>query len=157
MRSTGNNKKLKAPGGGIKNSGDIVKALAAGASTVMIGNLLAGTDESGGDIFEVNGKKYKSYRGMFSFSANQQLKIIENGGGVVQLNPDRMITEGIEAFVPYKGRASDVIHRLVGGVKHGLSYCGARNIDELVDKAEFIKISPMSLRENKAHDVVMLE
>ncbi len=142
--------------GGIKNSGDIVKALAAGASCVMLGNLLSGTDESKGDIVQNNGKKFKVYRGMFSFSANEKLKMVENGNKPVDLNPDRMVTEGVEAFVSYKGGASDVIHKLIGGVKHGLSYCGSKSIDELRERAEFIKITSMGMRESHAHDVVFL-
>ncbi len=142
--------------GGIKNSGDIVKALAAGASSVMLGNLLAGTEESKGNLVEVNGSKYKTYRGMFSLSANEKLKLIENNDNPVTLNKDRMVTEGVEAFVPYKGKTSDIIHKLVGGLKHGLSYCGAKNIDELRENAEYTKITPFGLRESGPHDIVFL-
>ncbi|MEM5777624.1 MAG: IMP dehydrogenase, partial [Candidatus Aenigmatarchaeota archaeon] len=113
--------------GGMRNSGDIVKALAAGSSSIMSGFLFAGVDETPGQIFEINGKKYKSYKGMYSFESNMKLMKLENK----EVNKDVIVTEGIEAFVPYKGKLSSIFFKLLGGIRNGLSYCGARNIKEL--------------------------
>jgi len=139
--------------GGMRSSGDIVKALAAGASIAMCGFIFSGTDEAPGEIIEVNGKKFKQFNGMFSLHANKKLKSIENEN----LENNRVITEGVEAFVPYKGRLSDVFFKIAGGIRHGLSYCGARNIQELQEKAKFIKITQNGLRESYPHDVAFLE
>lgn len=138
--------------GGMKNSGDVVKALATGASTIMSGFLFAGTDETPGNIIDVSGKKYKEYKGMYSLHANKKLNQIENNN----VKDDRIITEGVEAVVPYKGKLSDVFFQIIGGIRHGLSYCGARNIKELHEKAQFIRITNSGLRESHAHDVIFL-
>lgn len=136
--------------GGIKNSGDITKALAAGASSVMLGNLLAGTDESPGITIFRNGIKQKICRGMASFGANLGRKERQ---GEKEENPNEFVAEGVEATVPYRGKAEEVIHQLVGGLRSGISYCGARNISEMQQNAEFLKMSPAGLRESHPHDV----
>ena len=137
--------------GGIKTSGDITKALAAGASSVMIGNLLAGTDESPGISIVRNNRKYKINRGMASLAAtinrNKEMKDKEFGD---------VVPEGVEAIVPYKGSAHEIINQLTGGLRSGISYCGARNILELQQNAVFIKMSPAGLHESRPHDVEQL-
>jgi IMP dehydrogenase len=135
--------------GGIKSSGDIVKALAAGADAVMMGNVLAGTDEAPGKLITMNGKKFKSYRGMASLQANLERPDVKS-------SEDEIIEEGISAYVPYKGRAEDVIKKMIGGMRSGLSYAGAKNIAELKKNARFVKITPAGLRESNAHDVYLL-
>jgi IMP dehydrogenase len=134
--------------GGIKSSGDIVKALAAGADAVMVGNILAGTDETPGKIIKIEGKKFKSYRGMASLQANLQRPDAKN-------NKDEIIEEGVSAYIPYKGKAQDVIKKMIGGIRSGLSYAGARNIKELQKKAIFVKITQGGLRESNVHDVYL--
>jgi len=124
--------------GGIKSSGDIVKALAAEASTVMLGYLLAGTEESPGISIMRNGKKYKLYKGMASALANIERKIREKGEKIEEFID--YTPEGIEAIVPYKGTVHEIITQLVGGIRSGFSYCGASNIKELWENAEFIKV-----------------
>ncbi len=127
--------------GGIKNSGDMVKALAAGASAVMIGSLLAGTDEAPGKVAMWNGRKVKLYRGMASYAAYNQ-------------DIDDFTAEGVDqAFVPYKGGVADILRNLEGGIRSGFSYAGARTIDELWGRAEFVRMSAIGVRENGAHDV----
>ncbi|MFH8080901.1 MAG: IMP dehydrogenase [Candidatus Aenigmatarchaeota archaeon] len=138
--------------GGMKNSGDIVKALAAGASTIMSGFLFAGVDETPGEIIEINGKKYKKYKGMYSLDSNKKLLMLENK----QVCEEKIVTEGVEAFVEYKGSLSSIFFKLLGGIRNGLSYCGARNIKELQEKAEFVTITVNGLRESYAHDVILL-
>jgi IMP dehydrogenase len=135
--------------GGIKSSGDIVKALAAGADAVMMGNVIAGTDEAPGEMIEISGKKYKSYRGMASLQANLNRPDAKQ-------NMDEIIEEGVSAYVPYKGKAEDIIKKMVGGMRSGLSYAGARNIKELQEKAAFVRITQAGLRESNAHDVFIL-
>ena len=135
--------------GGIRYSGDIVKAIAAGASTVMIGNLFAGTEEAPGETIIYEGRKFKSYRGMGSMGAM-------NAGSAdpyFQESFKRFVPEGIEGKVPYKGYVSEVFFQLVGGLKSGMGYCGARSIKELWEKAEFIEITPAGVRESHPHDV----
>ncbi len=135
--------------GGIKSSGDIVKALAAGADAVMMGNVLAGTDEAPGKLIEIDGKKFKSYRGMASLQANLERPDAKS-------NRDEIIEEGVSAHVPYKGKAEDIVKKMVGGMRSGLSYAGAKNIAELKKNAKFVKISPAGLRESNPHDVVFI-
>ena len=125
--------------GGIKNSGDIVKALAANASTVMLGALLAGCEESPGITVMRNGRKFKFYKGMASVEANIERRLREMNE--VEENLVDFVPEGIEAFIPYRGTVSDVLKQLVGGLRSGMSYCGAKNIKELQERAEFIKVS----------------
>jgi len=144
--------------GGIRTSGDLTKALAAGASTVMVGNLLAGTDESPGAAVVRGGRRYKVVRGMASLSANVSRKAVEKGSeGVLNENEWEMIVpEGVEAVVPYRGGVKDILHQLVGGLRSGMSYAGARTIEELWENAEFIRITPAGKEESGAHDVVVL-
>ncbi|MFV8250201.1 IMP dehydrogenase [Bdellovibrio bacteriovorus] len=138
--------------GGIKFSGDITKALALGANSVMIGNLLAGAEESPGETILFQGRTYKVYRGMGSLGAMSKGSKDRYGQMDVEEN-DKLVPEGIEGKVAYKGSASGVIHQLIGGLKSGMGYVGARNIDELQNKAKFVQISAMGLRESHVHDV----
>lgn len=140
--------------GGIKNSGDIVKALAAGGSTVMIGNLLAGTDESPGSIITKEGRRYKVYRGMAGFGAASGRKQMEGKEWESELND--IVPEGIESIIPYRGSVSEVLHKLLGGLRSGMSYCGSRTIKELQQNAEFIRITDGGRRESTSHDVIKL-
>ncbi len=138
--------------GGIKYSGDITKALALGANTVMIGNLLAGAEESPGETILFQGRTYKVYRGMGSIGA--MAKGSKDRYGQMDVNEnEKLVPEGIEGKVAYKGAASAVIHQLVGGLKSGMGYLGARNIDELQMKAKFVQITSQGLRESHVHDV----
>lgn len=138
--------------GGIKYSGDIVKALAAGAACVMVGNLLAGVEESPGESIIYQGRKYKVYRGMGSLGA------MEKGGKERyfqdEVDPEKFVPEGIEGRVPYKGELKDVLYQLVGGLKAGMGYTGAKNIEELRE-VPFIQISENSWRESHVHDVII--
>ncbi len=135
--------------GGIKNSGDITKAIGAGASTVMLGNLLAGTDESPGMTFVKNGKKYKVIRGMASFGAN----LARNEKTTDKNNAEKYVPEGVEALIPYKGSVQEIIFQLIGGLKSGMSYCGTHNIEDLRAKGDFVQISASGIRESNVHDV----
>lgn len=142
--------------GGIRYSGDIVKALAAGASTVMIGRLLAGTDESPGAIVVRNGRKYKIYRGMASLYAMLGREVREAGNeaeALLDASEYSYYAEGVEAYVPYTGSVSEVIKQLVAGLRSGMSYLGARTIDELRENAVFIRITESGFRESLPHDV----
>lgn len=142
--------------GGIKYSGDVVKALAAGGNAVMLGSMLSGTTEAPGDIFEDNGKKYKRYRGMGSVGAMAQAHGSSDRyfqGGVNEAN--KLVPEGIEARVEYKGDVSDVVFQINGGLRSGMGYCGAANISELIEKAQFVQITNAGLRESHPHDVQM--
>ncbi|MNK08026.1 Inosine-5'-monophosphate dehydrogenase [compost metagenome] len=138
--------------GGIKFSGDLTKALALGANSVMVGNLLAGAEESPGETILFQGRTYKVYRGMGSMGAMAKGSKDRYGQMDVE-DAEKLVPEGIEGKVPYKGSASAVIHQLVGGLKSGMGYLGARNIDELQKKAKFVQISAMGLRESHVHDV----
>ena len=137
--------------GGIKHSGDITKALAAGASAVMIGSLLAGTEESPGDIEIYQGRSYKVYRGMGSLGAMKQ----GSSDRYFQEASNKFVPEGIEGRVPYKGPLSDTIYQLIGGLRSGMGYCGTATIAELQTKAKFIKMTPAGLRESHPHDVTI--
>ena len=138
--------------GGIKLSGDIPKALAAGADCVMLGGLLAGTEETPGDVFEVDGKKVKSYMGMGSLTAMKKGSSDRYfQGGVKELK--KLVPEGIEATVPYKGSINDVIYQMMGGLRSGMGYCGCETILEMKEKAQFVKISNAGLKESHPHDV----
>ena len=136
--------------GGIRNSGDMVKALATGASTVMIGTLFAGCDESPALTFFKNNRKFKLTRGMASLMANQDR---QKNDTTVKRDLKEYAAEGVEAVVPYRGKVNEFINQLLGGVRSGFSYCGARNIIETWEKAEFIQITQSSLIESKPHDV----
>ncbi|MBQ9234659.1 MAG: IMP dehydrogenase [Lachnospiraceae bacterium] len=135
--------------GGIKYSGDITKALAAGANVCMMGSLFAGTDEAPGEFEIYHGRKYKVYRGMGSIAA------MENGSKdrYFQSNAKKLVPEGVEGRVAYKGSIEDTVFQLLGGLRAGMGYCGAANIEELHEKAEFVKISAASLRESHPHDI----
>jgi len=140
--------------GGVKYSGDAVKALAAGAASVMIGTMLAGTDESPGEAFLLEGRRFKMVRGMGSLAAMQEGsadRYFQEG----ELSPRKMVPEGIEARVPYRGPAGDVLFQLVGGIRSGMGYCGVTTIDELRCDTEFVQITSAGLRESHPHDVVI--
>jgi len=140
--------------GGIKYSGDIAKAIAAGASTVMLGSLFAGTEESPGEIVIYGGKTYKAYRGMGSLGAMQKGSKDRYGQGDVD-EPQKLVPEGIEGAVPYKGSLSQFVYQLIGGLKASLGYVGARNIKEFQEKARFIKITNAGLKESHPHNVLI--
>ncbi len=141
--------------GGIKYSGDIAKAIAAGASAVMMGNMFAGTEEAPGrDIF-IQGRKYKRYRGMGSIGAMEKgskeryfQKEVEN---------KKLVPEGIEGVVPYRGTVADVVYQMVGGLISAMGYCGARNILELKNKTKFIKITSAGLIESHPHNMIITQ
>jgi len=140
--------------GGLRTSGDAAKALAAGASTIMVGSLLAGTEEAPGETFLYQGRAYKSYRGMGSVGA------MARGSADRYFQQDikdqmKLVPEGIEGQVPYKGPAKDVIHQLVGGVKAAMGYTGSATIDDLRTKAQFVRITNAGLRESHVHDVTI--
>jgi len=149
---------LKVPviaDGGIRNSGDLTKALAAGASTAMIGGLLAGTDESPGATVMRGDRRYKIVRGMASLTANVDRKLLEKSELAIE-EWGEVVPEGVEAVVPYKGAVADVLHQLVGGLRSGMSYAGARTIEELWQGAEFIRITPSGIQESHAHNVELI-
>ena len=139
--------------GGIKYSGDITKALAAGAHSVMIGSLFAGTDESPGELVLFQGRSYKVYRGMGSIGAMEQ----GSGDRYMQAGVEstKLVPEGVEGRVPHKGPLSQSVHQLTGGLRSGMGYCGCKNLDELRRKATFIRITNAGLRESHVHDVIV--
>ncbi|MBE6039208.1 MAG: CBS domain-containing protein, partial [Anaerofustis stercorihominis] len=139
--------------GGIKYSGDIVKALAAGASTVMLGSMLAGTEESPGETIIYQGRQFKAYRGMGSIGAMAQAhgssdRYFQDGASA-----EKLVPEGVEGRVAYKGKVADVIYQMVGGLKAGMGYCGCGTIEELRHDADFVKITSASLIESHPHDI----
>jgi IMP dehydrogenase len=137
--------------GGIKYSGDITKAIAGGADTVMIGSLFAGTDESPGETILYQGRTFKSYRGMGSLGAMAQ----GSSDRYSQESQSKLVPEGIEARVPHKGQLSELVYQLVGGLKSGMGYCGCRTIPELQERATFLRVSSAGLRESHVHDVII--
>lgn len=137
--------------GGIKYSGDITKAIAAGADVVMIGSLFAGTEESPGDIEIYQGRSYKVYRGMGSLGAMKE----GSRDRYFQEEQEKLVPEGVEGRVPYKGPLADTVYQLIGGLRAGMGYCGTRNIEELKTKTTFLRITPAGLRESHPHDVVI--
>jgi IMP dehydrogenase len=140
--------------GGIKYSGDAVKALAAGAASVMMGSMLAGTEESPGETFLLEGRRFKMIRGMGSMSAMQDGsadRYFQDG----ELSPKKLVPEGIEGRVPYRGPVSDVLYQMVGGLRSGMGYVGCASIDELRTQTEFVRISTAGLRESHPHDVTI--
>jgi IMP dehydrogenase len=137
--------------GGVKYSGDVTKAIAAGADTVMIGSLLAGTDESPGETILYQGRIFKSYRGMGSMGAMAQ----GSGDRYAQDPNAKLVPEGIEGRVAAKGPLADLVYQLVGGLKAGMGYCGTRNIRELQENSRFLRVSPAGLRESHVHDVII--
>lgn len=140
--------------GGIKFSGDIAKAIAAGADVVMVGSLLAGTDEAPGETYLYQGRTYKSYRGMGSVGAMARGSADRYFQAEVR-DTLKLVPEGVEGQVPYKGPADAVLHQLVGGLRAGMGYCGAPTIPELQAKAQFVRISPAAMRESHAHGVTI--
>jgi IMP dehydrogenase len=154
--------------GGIKYSGDIVKALAAGASAVMIGSMFAGTDESPGELILYQGRTFKSYRGMGSLgamAAGSSERYFQNSDGDAStampvLGEDsnrlgKLVPEGIEGRVPYRGSVAMIVHQMVGGLKSGMGYCGCQTVSDLQQKARFVRISAAGLRESHVHDVMI--
>ena len=141
--------------GGVQFSGDIAKALAAGADAVMVGNALAGVDEAPGEIVVKQGERYKEYRGMGSLGAMQGRSFSKDRYFQGSVESGKVVPEGIEGQVPYKGPLAPVIHQFIGGLRQAMGYCGARTIDELQRNGRFIKISPASLRESHPHDVII--
>ena len=139
--------------GGMRTSGDIAKALAAGASAVMLGNLLAGTEETPGKIVEKNGEKFKEYRGMGSAS------VIKSAAGQERYftHGRKAVPEGVEALVPYKGPVSDVVATLISGIQVGMGYAGAKTLPEFSKKAQFIRITHASIAEGKPHSLSHIE
>jgi IMP dehydrogenase len=140
--------------GGIKYSGDLAKALAAGADCAMVGSLLAGTDETPGEVFLYQGRSYKTYRGMGSVGA------MARGSADRYFQQEikdtlKLVPEGVEGQVPYKGPVANVVHQLVGGLRAAMGYVGAKNLDEFHDKAQFVRISGAGLRESHVHDVTI--
>ena len=139
--------------GGTRNSGDATKALAAGASSIMVGSILGGTDESPGSTITKNGKRFKIYRGMASLAASMGRRSKETGTFELTDDLNDYVAEGVEAMVPYKGSVTEIITQITGGIRSGLSYCGASNIKQMQENAEFIKISRAGFAESQPHDV----
>lgn len=137
--------------GGIQYSGDVVKALAAGANVCMMGSMFAGTEESPGEIVLYRGRSYKTYRGMGSIAA------MEDGSKdrYFQEGQKKLVPEGVEGMVAYKGKAEDIVFQMIGGVRAGMGYCGALTIEELQEKAQFVKITAASLKESHPHDITI--
>ena len=140
--------------GGLRTSGDAAKALAAGASSIMVGSLLAGTEEAPGETFLYQGRAYKSYRGMGSVGA------MARGSADRYFQQDikdqmKLVPEGIEGQVPYKGHARDVVHQLVGGIKAAMGYTGSATIEDLRTRANFVRITNAGLKESHVHDVTI--
>lgn len=137
--------------GGIKYSGDITKAIAAGADVIMIGSLFAGTEESPGDVEIYQGRSYKVYRGMGSLGAMKE----GSKDRYFQENQKKLVPEGVEGRVPYKGALADTVYQLIGGLRAGMGYCGCGDLNDLKTKTTFIRITPAGLRESHPHDVVV--
>jgi len=142
--------------GGTRTSGDATKALAAGASSVMVGSMLGGTDESPGTVLTKNGKRFKVYRGMASLAASIGRRSKETGSMLLDDDLNDYVAEGVEAMVPYKGTVTDILKQLSGGVRSGLSYCGAHTIPQMQKNAEFIKMSRAGFAESQPHDVSLM-
>jgi IMP dehydrogenase len=142
--------------GGTRTSGDATKALASGASSVMIGSMLGGTDESPGTVLTKNGKRFKVYRGMASLGASLGRKSKDTGSISFDDDLNDYVAEGVEAMVPYKGTVTDILKQLTGGVRSGLSYCGAHTITQMQENAEFIKMSRAGFAESQPHDVSVM-
>lgn len=140
--------------GGIKYSGDITKAIAAGASSVMIGSIFAGTEESPGEKILYQGRSYKEYRGMGSIGAMAEGSS-DRYFQDMQFTETKLVPEGVEGRIPYKGSLSFTVHQLIGGLRAGMGYCGCRNIEELRKNAKFIRITQSGLRESHVHDVII--
>jgi IMP dehydrogenase len=142
--------------GGLQYSGDIPKALVAGANSVMLGSLLAGTDESPGDVTYVGGKQFKTYRGMGSLGAMQSRSFSKDRYFQDDvLREDKLVPEGIEGRVPYRGNVASVVHQLTGGLRAAMGYVGGATIPELQQKGKFVRITSAGLRESHPHDIQM--
>jgi IMP dehydrogenase len=142
--------------GGIRNSGDVAKAIAAGADSVMLGSVLAGTDEAPGDVILVQGERYKEYRGMGSLGAMKARSFSKDRyfqGDVEDV--DKLVPEGIEGRVPYKGPVQAVLHQLVGGLRQSMGYCGAATVEEMKERTRFVRISAAGLQESHPHDMTI--
>jgi IMP dehydrogenase len=140
--------------GGIKYSGDIVKAIAAGASSVMMGSMLAGTEESPGESFLLEGRRFKVIRGMGSLAAMEEGsadRYFQEG----EISPQKLVPEGIEGRVPYRGPVGEVLFQMVGGIRSGMGYCGVATLNQLQCDTEFVQITSAGLRESHPHDVVI--
>ncbi len=142
--------------GGVKFSGDVVKALALGASCVMIGSLFAGCEESPGEIIDINGKLFKSYRGMGSLAAMEKGSKDRYGQAEVHDN-SKLVPEGVEGLVPLRGKLEDLLFQLIGGVRSGMGYLGAKQISGLKERAEFVRISKASYKESHVHDLSQIK
>jgi IMP dehydrogenase len=140
--------------GGVKFSGDVVKAIAAGASSVMIGSLFAGTDESPGELILRQGRSFKAYRGMGSLGAMKEGSR-DRYFQDATTSPQKLVPEGIEGMVPYKGPLSAMIQQLVGGLRSGMGYCGTRTIPDMQSKSRFVRVSSAGLKESHVHDVII--
>jgi IMP dehydrogenase len=141
--------------GGVKHSGDVTKALAAGASSVMIGSLFAGTDESPGDLILYQGRSYKVYRGMGSLGAMRRGS--RDRYGQSETADEKLVPEGIEGRVPHRGSLASILYQLIGGLRSGMGYTGSRNIRELRSSSRFVRITAQGLRESHVHDVIVTE
>jgi IMP dehydrogenase len=138
--------------GGIRYSGDVAKAIAAGASSVMLGSLFAGTEEAPGEIELYQGRSYKTYRGMGSLGAMQKGssdRYFQDS----EMNADKLVPEGVEGRLPYKGPVVGIIHQLMGGLRASMGYTGCRSVEELCSRAEFVEITSAGIRESHVHDV----
>jgi len=138
--------------GGIRQSGDITKAIAAGASCVMIGSLFAGLKESPGQLVIYKGRQFKEYRGMGSLGAMVKGSA-ERYGQSSKTDVGKLVPEGVEGRVPYRGTLSEFVYQLVGGLRAGMGYCGARSIPELMSKGKFVRVSSASVNESHPHDI----
>jgi IMP dehydrogenase len=142
--------------GGIRNSGDIAKALAAGADCVMLGSVLAGTDEAPGEVILVQGERFKEYRGMGSLGAMKARSFSKDRyfqGDVEDV--DKLVPEGIEGRVAYKGPVEQVLHQLIGGLRQSMGYCGAATTEEMKEKTKFVRITAAGLNESHPHDMTI--
>jgi IMP dehydrogenase len=137
--------------GGIRYSGDIAKALAAGASTVMIGSIFAGAEESPGETIIYDGRTFKAYRGMGSIGAMQAGS--SDRYNQFGINAEKLVPEGVEGMLPFKGRVSDIVYQLCGGLRSGMGYCGAATIPQLQQNARFVRITPAGMKESRPHDI----
>ena len=142
--------------GGVRFSGDIAKALAAGAYSVMIGGLFAGTEEAPGEVILYQGRSYKSYRGMGSIGAMKKGSS-DRYFQDKESATDKLVPEGIEGRVPYKGPLSTIVHQLVGGIRSSMGYVGCKNLDEMRTRPEFVRISSAGMQESHVHDVTITE
>jgi len=143
--------------GGIRYSGDITKSIAAGAHAVMIGGLFAGLSESPGEQILFQGRTFKIYRGMGSMGAMVKGSSERYRQGGAERGPEKFVPEGVEGRVPFKGSLSTFVYQLIGGLRAGMGYCGARNIDDLRKDSRFIQVSPASVRESHPHDIAITQ